>query len=710
MKERIRLWLIIILVCIKFFCVSKCISGELKNRKLPNILLITLDTTRADHLPCYGYKINTMPFLCKLATEQGIIYERTYTTSPLTLPAHTSILTGLMPDEHKVLNNGVYKLSKDKISIASLLKKAGYSTYAYISSAVLDRIYGLDKGFDLYEDSVRVGKREFFDFRERAASQVMDSVEKSLPNWKQPWFVWIHFYDPHDPYVPPDIYRNKFSNPYDGELAFVDDQIKRLFEELQKNGKWNSQLDYAFIIGDHGEDLGDFNEMRHGILITTSTIKVPFIILSPENKNKRISEPAYIIDVAPTILKILNLWSDKIPMAGHPLIPFRNIDRSIFIATYMPLFSFRWSPQIALLRYPYLLIKGSRDELFDIRKDEKMQKKLDIKKEKIYTQLNRELNKLKDKINTFLEPTAKDLEKLEKLRSLGYVAGISSNMPKNPFSLPDARDRVYIYKGLLEGEELIKNHKWQIAFEKLSEYIKTDPNNTLILKNLANFYESFGDLNKAEANLIKIKELLPDMDYPYFNLGEFYIRHGRIQEGEQLLKMALEKNPRYADAYLVLFQLAIHQKDLKKAAELLNKAKVNNVEDGDLLIYSSIINRDKGNWQEAYNAISRAEELIVMNQRLLIEKANVLCKNNSPYLNKCEAFLRSLEPKDKEYAEIWVLAAEWFALKGKLSESLYCWIEASKKPAGNPWLQSKINENISALKLKGISPVAVSWF
>lgn len=681
-----------------------------KNRKLPNILLITLDTTRADHLPCYGYSVNTTPYLCQLATEKGIIYKKAYSSSPLTLPAHASILTGLMSNEHKILNNGLYKLSKDKITIAKRLKSAGYFTYAYISSAVLDRIYGLDAGFDLYEDSVRVGKREFFDFRERAASQVMDSVEKGVRQWKKPWFVWIHFYDPHDPYVPPDKYLYKFKNPYDGELAFVDDQIKRLFTELENNHQWDFNSDYAFIVGDHGEDLGDFNEMRHGILITTSTIRVPFIILLPDKQKITISEPVSIIDVAPTILKILNLWSDKLHMQGKPLLPSRISLDELFISTFMPYYSFRWSPQIAILYYPYLLIRGSKDELFDIQKDERMQEKLDVKKESIFPKLSKELNKFKGVIMSIPKPTVQDLEKLEKLRSLGYADSVSSDMPKDAFSLPDARDRVYIYKALLDGEELIKNHKWQIAYERLSELILVDPYNTLLLKNLANFYESFGEYQKAEANLIKIKELLPDMDYPYFNLGEFYIRRGRIQEGEQLLRIALQQNPRYADAYLDLFQLAIHQKDLKKAEQLLKEARENNVEDGDLLVYTSIISRDKGNWQEAYNAINSAEELIVMNQRLLIEKANVLCKIDSPYINKCEAFLKNLKTEEKEYAEIWVLAAEWFAWKGKLSESLYCWIEASKRPAGNPWLKNKIKDNIQMLKSKGVSPQASEWF
>src|SRR4030042_1150832 len=244
----------------------------------PNILLITLDTTRADRLECYGYKLKTLPYLCELAEKKALLYQHAFSNVPLTLPAPASLLTGLDVHNHLVLDNGLFRLDKKTTTLPSLLKKNGYSTYAYISAAVLDRVYGLDNGFDKYDDNVRMGKREFFDYKERAASQVMSVVEKDIPSWKQPWFVWIHFYDPHDPYVPPRPFDSAYSDPYDGELAFVDSQIKKLFDQLTSTKKWQFSSDWAFVIGDHGEDIGDFNEVRHGILITLPTIHVPFIV------------------------------------------------------------------------------------------------------------------------------------------------------------------------------------------------------------------------------------------------------------------------------------------------------------------------------------------------------------------------------------------------------------------------------------------------
>ena len=701
------------LCAVAFLLIIACVSiqKEASTASQPNILIITLDTTRADHLPCYKYPHPTMPFLCSIAQAQGTLYEKAFTTAPITFPAHVSLFTGLEPQKHLMLDNGLFKMGTEQETLAKILKKTGYSTYAYISAAILDRIYGLDAGFDLYDDNIRMGKREFFNYKERAASQVVDTVLRNLDSWKKPYFAWIHFYDPHDPYLPPPPYDKQFKNPYDGEIAFVDAQIKRLFEVLKSKNKWQQTSDWAFILGDHGEDLGDFNEIRHGILITPATIEIPLIVLSPGASGKRISNVVSITDVAPTILNLLNLWDEKAKskMNGTPLTSAPLKRSPIMITTMMPFFSFRWSPLIGELDYPRLFIKGSKNELFNIETDPKMKTKLNDKDKQVFTSLNNSLEKIKKQLITKMNPSVQNNERREQMIALGYTGTVSKNMPKDPFIMPDARDKVYIYKQFLESKHFVTEGKWNEALDKFSSLAKADPSNTLLLNNLATIYENMGDIKKSEDILLKVKDLIPDMDYPYLDLGEFYVRQNKLDEAEKYFKIGLQKNKRYVDIFNALFQMAINQQNMDKAYEILKQAQNNGVKDIEMSIFYAILSRNKGMWQDAFNALKDAELLDPTDERIAIEKVNVTCKPATTIKDKCIPTLQSLNSEIKKAAEIWAAAAEWYSAKKQYPQSLYCWLEASKRPASHPLLPRIIPQNIQLLQSQSITPEAPDW-
>lgn len=678
----------------------------------PNILLVTLDTTRADHLECYGYRVKTMPYLCELAKKSGWIYENAFSSAPLTLPAHASILTGLDVHKHLVLDNGLFRLDKNLATVASVLKGVGYHTYAYISAAVLDRLYGLDKGFDVYNDDVRMGKREFFDYKERAASQVMDVVEEDMKDWRAPWFVWIHFYDPHDPYVPPRPFDTTYENPYDGEIAFVDLEIKRLFELLDKNNKWHLRSDWAFFIGDHGEDLGDFNEERHGILITPSTIHVPFIVFAPGKMAQRRSEPISIADFTPTILDILNLKNEKLvsSMDGINIMQSNKDRKPIYIVTMMPLFSFRWSPLIAAIDYPYMLIRGSRDELFNIATDRLLKNDLIDSEKKLLGKLSPSLNKIKRSLVKNTVPDLKNIEGADNIRSLGYVGSLSRNMPKEPFSLPDARDKVFIYKKYLDSADLVKSKRWQEALEASLDLEKKDPSNTLLLNRIATIYENLGKLKETEETLLRVKDLIPDMDYPYFQLGEFYMRYNKYDQAKKNYQIALQKNPRYVDVYSGLFQMALVEKNEKEAYSVLQTAINNKVKDVDLLLYYAIFSRNNKEYIQAGEAIDDALSLNPIDERLYIEKVNIICKIDSPLKDKCLSFFAALPFRANQIAEPWVVLAEFLSANNRHAESLFCWKEALKRPAMHDSLLTIIKEEIRKLESKNITPMPVKFY
>src|SRR4030043_1020093 len=245
--------------------IVKVASKENKDFAKPNIILITLDTVRADHLGCYGYKNIHTPNLDFLA-RQGVLFEKAITSAPITLPAHASILTGKYPYEINVRNNGTYLLQPDSITIATELKKTGYSTAAFISAAVLVSFFNLNQGFDIYDQELNQRKMATGDFTERDASSVTTAAIKWMKqHQKEPFFAWIHYFDPHTAYQPPEPFKTNYKdNLYDGEIAYVDSQIDHILAFINEQMKKEKTF-LVITVGDHGEGLWDHGEPEHGI-------------------------------------------------------------------------------------------------------------------------------------------------------------------------------------------------------------------------------------------------------------------------------------------------------------------------------------------------------------------------------------------------------------------------------------------------------------
>jgi len=241
----------------------------------PSLLLVTLDTTRADRIGCYGAKDAATPALDALA-RRGVRFAEALSPAPLTLPAHATILTGRTPREHGARDNEGYRLAEAQLTLAERLQAAGYATAAFIGAAVLDRVTGIGQGFATFDDQVRVGPERWFAWQERAAQQVVDAVDGQLAGLKPPFFLWVHFYDPHLPYVPPEPYAARFAkSPYDGEIAYADAQLARLLALLSARG-----LDRSLVVavaGDHGESLGEHGEPAHDVFVYQATQRVPLV-------------------------------------------------------------------------------------------------------------------------------------------------------------------------------------------------------------------------------------------------------------------------------------------------------------------------------------------------------------------------------------------------------------------------------------------------
>ena len=343
-----------------------------------NILLVTLDTTRADHLGSYGWKRARTGEMDRLASE-GVRFDKAFSPVPITLPAHTSLLTGLYPFATGVRNNGNFYLSDKVETIATVLRARGYRTAAFLSSFVLDRRYGLGRGFETYDDRMDAqsegGGAPDVEV-ERRGDKTAAALDAWLTSYAQqksaPFFAWLHLYDPHAPYAAPPPFREEFADaPYDGEIAFCDAIVGQLVERLGELGLVDRTL--VAITGDHGEGLGDHGESAHGFFIYNSTLHVPLIFKLPAaGARRQITQAVSTVDVLPTILDELQIAVPK-AVQGHTLaaaLRGKIADASpIYSESFLPRLHFNWSELRGLQDESYKFIDGPKPELYDLSSD-----------------------------------------------------------------------------------------------------------------------------------------------------------------------------------------------------------------------------------------------------------------------------------------------------------------------------------------------------
>jgi len=335
-----------------------------------NALLITIDTLRADHLHCFGYSLTTSPQLDRLAAD-GYVFTSAYTPVPLTLPSHTAMMTGCYPAHNGVHDNGQPFVAAKSPTLAEIFRGRGYQTAAIVSTPILDHGFGLNRGFDYYNDRI---SRDQPGRLKRPADQAVDTAISWLGSRRRgPFFLWLHLYDIHRPYrIPPEL-RSKFSSPYDASIAFVDRELGRLFAYLRRTGLYDTMT--VAVIADHGEGLGDHGEETHGLFIYDSTLHVPFILKPPRAKGgcflpgAPIAEPVLTLDIYPTLLQLL-LGINHTGQDGRSLVPLLcgiqgDSPRPLFAENQAPRLHFGWSQLYSVRVGDYKFIDAPHQELYD---------------------------------------------------------------------------------------------------------------------------------------------------------------------------------------------------------------------------------------------------------------------------------------------------------------------------------------------------------
>ena len=458
-----------------------------------NVVLITLDTTRADHLGCYDYQHVDTPTIDALSRE-GVRYERCYSPVPLTLPSHCSIMTGLQPPRHGVRVNGTAALAEEAVTLAEISRRHGYATGAVIGAFVLDGQFGLRQGFDYYDDDLS-GEIDPSPFRfvERNAKKVTDAALSWLKqSHNRPTFLWVHYFDPHEPYEPPGFnpaYANQI--PYDAEISFVDSHLKRLIAFIDGAEATHNTL--IILVGDHGEALWEHGEPSHGLFTYEATLRVPLIVRFPDARRKgtTIRQPVALADIFPSTLAWLGLESPsdvdghQLPIDGAQPVPTGVEDRPIYFENQSTAEGFGWSPLAGIVLGEYKFIQAPQPELYNVVGDPYESENLYDPDDARSVSMSNRLNEVVARLHAEPQSRGATIRMTEdtaaKLRSLGYVAtgGVQQDIRNEPRpAAADPKDRLDVYHQILAAFGSIEQRKTAEAADSLIEIVTSkDPTN-----------------------------------------------------------------------------------------------------------------------------------------------------------------------------------------------------------------------------------------
>jgi arylsulfatase A-like enzyme len=533
---------------------------------ISNLILITIDTTRADRMGFLGSRAGLTPNLDGLS-KSGIIFSRAYAHVPLTTASHATILTGTYPQFNNVNDFG-RPLRPELPYLPEILHQNGYHTAAFVGSLILDPLNGtapgFDRGFDVYDAGFRLKRRGADRYKtvERRGEVVVDhaitALRKRPPG---PFFVWVHLYDAHDPYEPPEPYKTKFaSQPYDGEIAYADACVGKLLDWLRAQGIFDKTL--IAVMADHGESLGAHGENTHGVFLYDETIHVPLLIKLPKNRDagKAVDTRVGLVDIAPTLLSVAGL---KVPakMQGQSLVPMiaqsgkdLDIDRIAYAETDYPHRAFGWSALRAIRKGRYLYIRSPDVELYDQSGDAGAVRNLAMTNKAVAETMAAQLQEFRNKTSQTLVELAKpDPEQIQKLQALGYVASDSSNPTgTGSDSGLDPKSRIEVSNLLHDAMLDVEDTRYEEAVPLLKRALQDQPNMAIALMQLGIAQTGLKNYSEALDPLKKAVELLPDSGIGHYNLGLALFETGDWKGAAPQFEATVARAPRWADAHFSL--------------------------------------------------------------------------------------------------------------------------------------------------------------
>src|SRR5262245_14800014 len=556
------------LVCALFFCTA-C-----QRQPVPNVLLITVDTRRADRLGCYGFGLARTPHIDSLATE-GVRNANAIAAAPITMPSHATILTGLYPPAHGVRDNGAYALGDDAVTLPERLQAAGYTTQAFVSALVLNRRYNLTQGFDGYDDDLWAEDAPpLFMIRERRAAKTAGRFLAWFEQWRiapkpKPFFVWVHFFDPHQPYKPPLQDRLLAPTPYDAEIAAVDRAVGQILSALRQHQLLDNTL--VILTADHGESLGEHEEKTHALFIYDATVHVPLIFRYPRvvPRGKVYTGPVRSVDIVPTVLGLLGLPGGK-ETQGVDLLPaWRGTipppDLPQYSESLLSELGFGMAPLYGVRQGGYTWIRAPKPELYDLRNDPHELHNLHTDGNAREAQLDQTLEAILESSRRFAITAGHNpmtQETAEMLRSLGYVAG---SQERKSMGGMDPKDGLPIYNQLEEARHLAQRRQWGAAEKRLRGILATIPGHVSARNILAYVLLQQRQWEAAKEQYLHSLATDPTQSRVYVMLGTLALMHKNLDEAEQHYQKALELTPGFVEAMVDLGAIELARGNPAKA-------------------------------------------------------------------------------------------------------------------------------------------------
>ncbi len=515
----------------------------------PSLVLLTLDTTRADRLGSYGHAGAHTPNLDRLAAG-GVRYVRAVAPTPLTLPSHATLLTGLLPPEHGLRDNGTAVLPAELPTLATVLAARGYTNAAFVASLVLDARFGLRRGFAVYDDQMAAERVGEYGYPERSAAAVTGAAIEWLRAQPagRPFFLWVHYYDPHAPYEPLPEYAHL--DPYDAEIAAMDREVGRLLAALPGG----SGAALVAAVGDHGESLGEHGERSHGLFLYRAALKVPLVLAGPGLKRgETVAGLVATQDLPGHLLGLMGVESAKLPPALRSRLSERD---AVYSETWFPLTAYGWSPLRALTRDRYRFIAAPRPELYDFVADPGESRNLAADPPSAAAGLRRELAALERNLEKAEKsrPAAAplDAELAAALQSLGYATGSGTRSSSGL----DPKDGPPLLERFEQAKRQLRAGEAAAAATELEALVRASPGNVPFLTQLALAQLAAGRGAEALATHRQAIALNPRLEFLHRNLADALLQLGKLDEAEKEYRMALKLNPRLAVAWLGLSEAA----------------------------------------------------------------------------------------------------------------------------------------------------------
>ena len=566
------------LIFLLFFLVSAHLTlfaNSNKKGERFNLLLITIDTLRADRVSCYNSSYVKTPNIDGLA-KKGILFTRCFAHNSLTLPSHANILLGTTPLFHGIHDNVNFVVKDEFLTLAEHLKGYGYSTGAFVSSTTLDSRYGLEQGFDVYDDEFKPKGSLKFERAERRADSVINNAQDWLGQQKSPWFLWVHLFDPHFPYEPPDPFRIPYDkNPYEGEVAYVDFILGKLFDFLTKSGSYENTL--IVFTSDHGESLGQHGEKTHGILAYNSIIWIPLILYIPGVQSGKINQNTSHVDIFPTVCDYLNVDKPDFlqGISTLPAIKGEKLpQRKIYFESLMPYYSLGSAPLRGYIENNIKFFDTPIPELYDLDKD--FEENENLAETKNLAEYRRHLE---DIIGNLSHPERKsarsklDIKTLEGLRSLGYIANPGSSTKDNFGPEDDVKVILPLYTKIMDA---------------------------FMLKEVGKIDEGIKQLQLIIGSQRK-------MDFAFSNLAKLYKESGRLPEALKILREGLQQYPSSYEIISRYSRYLIDAEQYDEVIKILDSRSLFQMEQDPLLwYYKGKAHLKKGDPEKAVQALDKA--------------------------------------------------------------------------------------------------------